>query len=254
MEIMGIPNADRLTYPLVIHDGPGPHSTQVSQVDVNGDPVHLQKKLSVMTSTGRGRGAAYAESTKLQIIRAVLSHPGRTGRQIAESLGLDRSRVNSFLYGEGKRRFGLLEVNWRWYPGRAYEPWTPGDQPVEPYRDHQAVEQSESICAILSRMSITNATLKIRTLSLTLVELAFGEDEYPALDERLQAELIIRKKTLASASKEIEVARHDSSRWAWVIIVILGAWVLILLSNQRPANNQNNLQQPAGAERVLPGQ
>lgn len=214
----------------------------------------LTKKLSVMTSTGRGRGAAYAESTKLQIIRAVLSHPGRTGRQIAESLGLDRSRVNSFLYGEGKRRFGLLEVNWRWYPGRAYEPWTPSDQPVQPYLDHQAVEQTESICAILSRMSITNATLKIRTLSLTLVELAFGEDEYPALDERLQAELIVRKKTLASASKEIEVARHDSSRWAWVIIVILGAWVLILLSNQRPANNQNNLQQPAGAERVLPGQ
>jgi len=121
-------------------------------------------------------------------------------------------------------------------------------------------------------MSITNATLKIRALSLTLVELAFGEDEYPALDERLQAELIIRKKTLEPASKEIQVARHGSSRWAWVIVVVLGAWVLMLLSNQKPANNQNgawvlmllsnqkpannqnNLQQPGEAERVLPRQ
>jgi hypothetical protein len=37
-------------------------------------------------------------------------------------------------------------------------------------------------------MSVTNAILKIRTLSLTLVELTFGENEYPTLDERLQAE------------------------------------------------------------------
>jgi hypothetical protein len=208
-----------------------------------------------MTSTGRGRGATYAESTKLQIIRTVLRQPGRTGRQIAEFLGLDRSRVNSFLYGEGKRCFGLMESNWRWYPGEAHEPWVPSNRPTEPaYRDRPVAEQTESICAILSRMSITNATLKIRTLSLTLVELAFGEDEYPALDERLQAELIIRKKTLESDSKESEVVRHGSSRWAWVIIFVLGAWMLMLLSNQKPANNPNNLQQPGEAERVLPGQ
>lgn len=208
-----------------------------------------------MTSTGRGRGATYAESTKLQIIRAVLRQPGRTGRQIAESLGLDRSRVNSFLYGEGKRRFGLMESNWRWYPGGAHEPWVPSNRPTGPaYGDRPVAEQTESVCAILSKMSITNATLKIRTLSLTLVELAFGEDEYPVLDERLQAELIIRKKTLESASKESQVVRHGSSRWAWFIIVVLGAWVLILLSNQKPANNQNNLLQRGEAERVLPGQ
>ena len=100
------------------------------------------------------------------------------------------------------------------------------------------VEETESVCAILSRMSIANATLKIRTFPLKLVELAFGEDDYPALGERLQAELIIRKKSLESASKEIQVVRHDSSRWAWVIIVVLGAWVLMLLSNQKPENNQ----------------
>jgi hypothetical protein len=49
-------------------------------------------------------------------------------------------------------------------------------------------------------MSITNASLKFRTLSPTHIELAFGEDEYPTLDERLQAELIIREKALESTS------------------------------------------------------
>jgi hypothetical protein len=209
-----------------------------------------------MTSSGGRRGATYAESTKLQIIRAVLRQPGRTGRQIAESLGLERSRVNSFLYGEGKRRFGLMDTNWRWYPDRASEPSMPSSRATEPAdRDDRVVEQTESVCSILSRMSITNATLKIRTLSLTLVELAFGEDEYPTLDERLQAELIIRMKTLESFSKEVQVFRHGNSSWAWLIIVILGVWVLLLLSNnQKPAGNQNNLQQPGETERILPRQ
>lgn len=252
---MRLRNGDKISHPcyLLRHNGFSANSSQSSRRAWGSCTV--TQKLSAMTSTDRGRGATYAESTKLQIIRAVLRQPGRTGRQIAESLGLDRSRVNSFLYGEGKRRFGLMEANWRWYPGKAHEPWVPSNRATEPaYGDRRVVEQTESVCAILSRMSITNATLKIRTLSLTLVELAFGEDEYPALDERLQAELIIRKKTLESASKEVHVVRHGSSRWVWIIVVALGAWVLMLLSNQKPADNQNNLQQPGESVRVLPGQ
>jgi len=251
---MRIRNADKPIHPchLLRHNVFRINSSQ-SRLREAG-PCTLTQKLSAMTSAGRSRGATYAESTKLQIVRAVLRQPGRTGRQIAESLGLDRSRVNSFLYGEGKKRFGLMEANWCWYPGRAHEPWVPSNRATEPaHRDHRVVEQTESVCAILSRMSITNATLKIRTLSLTLVELAFGEDEYPALDERLQAELIIRKKTIESASTSVQVVRHGSSRWVWVIIVVLGAWVLMSLSNQKPADNQNNLQQPGEVERV-PGQ
>jgi len=181
--VMRIRNADKLIHLcyLLSHNGFGINSSQSRRREWGS--CTLTQKLGAMTSTGRGRGATYAESTKLQIIRAVLRQPGRTGRQIAESLGLHRSRVNAFLYGEGKRRFGLMESNWRWYPGRAHEPWMPSNRATEPaYQDHPVVEQTESVCAILSRMSITNATLKIRTLSLKLVELAFGEDEYPALD------------------------------------------------------------------------
>lgn len=206
-----------------------------------------------MARSGRGRGSTYAESTKLLIIRAVLGQPGRTGRQIAESLGLDRSRVNSFLYGEGIRRFGLVNSNWRWFPGKMRENWVPSSPPSTPaYREDRLDEMKESVCSILSRMSITNATLKIRTLSLTLVELAFGEDEYSSLDERLQAELIIRKKSLEAASKEVQVIRRGPNIGLWVVIIVLGVWVLTLLSNQKPADYPSDLQREGEVQPALP--
>jgi hypothetical protein len=206
-----------------------------------------------MARSGRGSGSTYAESTKLLIIRAVLGQPGRTGRQIAESLGLDRSRVNSFLYGEGIRRFGLVNSNWRWFPGKMRENWVPSSPPSTPaYREDRLDEMKESMCSILSRMSITNATLKIRTLSLTLVELAFGEDEYSSLDERLQAELIIRKKSLEAASKEVQVIRRGPNIGLWVVIIVLGVWVLTLLSNQKPADYPSDLQREGEVQPALP--
>jgi hypothetical protein len=206
-----------------------------------------------MARSVRGRGSTYAESTKLLIIRAVLGQPGRTGRQIAESLGLDRSRVNSFLYGEGIRRFGLVNSNWRWFPGKMRENWVPSSPPSTPaYREDRLDEMKESVCSILSRMSITNATLKIRTLSLTLVELAFGEDEYSSLDERLQAELIIRKKSLEAASKEVQVIRRGPNIGLWVVIIVLGVWVLTLLSNQKPADYPSDLQREGEVQPALP--
>ena len=94
MEAMQIRNPDVLIHPyrLLRHNGFSINSSESSRREWRS--CTLTHKLSAMTSTGRGRGATYAESTKLQIIRAVLRQPGCTGRQIAESLGLDRSRVN----------------------------------------------------------------------------------------------------------------------------------------------------------------
>jgi hypothetical protein len=215
-----------------------------------------------MGSWGRGRGAPYAESTKLQIIGAVRRQPGCTGRQIAESLGLDRSRVNAFLYGEGKQRFGLEVKNWRWHPARttirAYEQ---GELPMRPPRNSDAkpdqdahLPTNDSICSMLSKMSITNATLKIRALSLALVELAFNEDEYPALDERLQAELIIRKKTLEAANQTVHTVRQGTSRWVWVVVIILGAWIFALHSNQDQPGRQNLQLQRGDTEHIAPRQ
>jgi hypothetical protein len=207
-----------------------------------------------MTSSGRSRGSTYAESTKLQIVRAVLRQPGRTGRQIAESLGLDRSRVNSFLYGEGKRRFGLSNSSWRWYPGREAVQRFTYEQPTntrERIAKRSDAALTDTVCGILSKMSVTTATLKIRGMSLTLIELAFSEDEYPALDEQLQAELIMRKKTLEAASKEVQIVKQAPSRWFWVLVIVLGTWVLTLLGNQKSGNYQPT-QQQNGVQQTLP--
>jgi hypothetical protein len=209
-----------------------------------------------MTRSGRGRGSDYAETTKRQIIRAVQSQPGRTGGQIAQSLGLDRSRVNSFLYGEGKRRFGLLNSNWRWYPGGealppdSVKPGTGTDQGDS----GSEARLTDSVCAVLSKMSVTTATLKIRSMSLHLVELAFAEDEYPVLDDRLKAELIMRKKSLEATPREVQIVKQEPSRWFWALVVVVGVWMLSLLGNQQPANYETEPRQDGGTERALPGQ
>ena len=205
---------------------------------------------------GRGSGSTYAESTKLLIVRSVLGQPGRTGKQIAQSLGLDRSRVNSFLYGEGKQRFGLVNSNWCWYAAQSIGT-KPRPAPVAATRNgyrREAGSISEGLCVILSRMSLTDATLKIRGMSLTLVELVFAEDEYPMLDERLQAELIMRKRSLEVASQEVRVVKQAPSRWIWAFVIVLGAWMLNLLMNQRPAEYENQLRRGGGMEQVAPGQ
>jgi Winged helix-turn-helix DNA-binding len=215
-----------------------------------------------MGSWRRGRGAPYAESTKLQIIGAVCRKPGCTGRQIAESLGLDRSRVNSFLYGEGKQKFGLEVKNWRWYPARnSIRGFEQGELPTQPPGNPNPnppqggdLPTNDSICSMLSRLSITNATLKIRAFSLTLVELAFNEDEYPALDERLQAELIIRKKTLEATTQTVHTVRQGTNRWVWVVIIILGVWIFALHNSQNQPGRQNLPQQRGDTEQLAPRQ
>jgi hypothetical protein len=102
-------------------------------------------------------------------------------------------------------------------------------------------------------MSLTDATLKIRGMSLTLVELVFAEDEYPMLDERLQVELIMRKRSLEVASQEVRVVKQEPGRWFWALVIVLGAWMLSLLMNQRPEGYENQLRPGGGMEQVAPG-
>lgn len=64
----------------------------------------------------------------------------------------------------------------------------------------------------------------------------------------------MRKKSLEAASKEVQVVKQPPSRWLWVVIMVLGAWVLTLLGNQKPDSYENQPQQGGGTERVLPGQ
>jgi hypothetical protein len=115
-------------------------------------------------------GSSYSDSTKQSIAKEVLLRPGQTGRQIAHRLNLDRSRVNSFLYGEGKNKFGLTLNHWRWYD--------------------------------LTR-------------------------DNGLLDERLKAELAMRRAELLSASQPAKQPRLTRSNlWLWALLILAGIWIL----------------------------
>ena len=177
-------------------------------------------------------GSSLPESTKLRIVKEVTANPGQTGREIANRLGLERSTVNSFLYSEGREMHGLAVRNWRWssgYMSRRPTTHTPPNPPAPPDR---------TICGNLAQLSLTQATIKIRTLSLEIVELAFAEDEYNLLDDRLKAELSIRRTELLKLAP-ITKASSGPSPVIWLLIIIGGLWFATTMSNQprTPAGN-----------------
>ena len=130
---------------------------------------------------------SYVENTKQRIVQYVLTHPGRKGREIALALGLDKSRVNSFLYSEGKRRFGLKESNWRWSASEVNIRNTNSSGSRSSFGFTVAPSSHtldrripvNSICGSLSRLGVTDATLKIRGMNEHQINLAFAEDDYP---------------------------------------------------------------------------
>ena len=192
-------------------------------------------------------GSTYSDQTKERIVNFVRQNPGLKGREIAERLGLDRRRVNGFLYGQGKRTHNLIVEDYCWYPP-AYQPKpasSPASAPKPVYRPKPApqpdpvpqpnpierpvsrpvyrpesashpayprnpVQQPEpiptreipqtSICGSLAAMGRTQATIKIRGMSLEVVELAFQEDDYGLLDDFCKAELAARRSVLLQKS------------------------------------------------------
>ncbi len=165
----------------------------------------------------------YTESTKQRIVKYVHQYPAHTGREIAIALGLDKSRVNSFLYSEGRTRFNLRVDNWRW---TAYA-WTPPTQPRPPEPD--PTPRRYSICDALIQINITDATLKIRAMNETTVNLVFAEDKYNLLDDRLKAELAIRRQELL-ASKPTE-AKHKSPLSNPLVLIAIGLMAFFFIGN-----------------------
>ena len=189
--------------------------------------------------------APYAESTKQRIVDYVRRNPGRTGRDIGIALGLDRSRVNSFLYSEGKRRFGLRVINWRWsaevVQGRTtiVDSW-PTARSARAIGERHGIQSdslpAQSICGALEQVGISNATLKIRGMSEQQVNLAFAEDDYQYLDERLQVELAIRRSELL-AQKPSPSTKPSPLQNPLVIIGIFLIGILWLSSTINNANS-----------------
>ena len=196
----------------------------------------------------------YAESTKQRIIHYVLRNPGHTGGEIALALGLDKSRVTSFPYSEGRQRLGLQDNNWKWsatgvasrYRRTSRRPpvYVPPVPPSGGSRERQP--PITSICGSLSRLSITDATLKIRGMNEEQINLAFAKDDYGMLDDRLEAELAIRRSELLSA-RRVEVG--PSSPFGNPLVLIgLGLMIVIFLGNVMSNSSSDRLPQ-----RSVPG-
>lgn len=162
-----------------------------------------------MTSRPWSPGSAYPESTKRSIVLEVYRISGRRGREIAASLNLDKSKVNSFLHDEGKRIYGLRQVSYTWFPpieNTPSPPPAPAPRPVVP-----PPTQPTSVCRALSELPLTQATLKIRSLSLEIMDLAFAEDDFSLLDDRIKAELSIRRAELmANNTPEKHAVRYPN--------------------------------------------
>ena len=176
--------------------------------------------------TARSR-SPFSDSTKLRIIQEVKNHPGQKAREIAKKLGLDRSMVSAFLHQEGKQKHGLLQHNYCWYSRTAALTPAPDSVP------------DQSICGTLARLPITQATIKIRSLSLEIVQLAFEEDEYSLLDDRLKAELAQRLAKLENPTTA-PIKRSASPSWVvWIAIIFSSLWLFTTLNNQQRPQGGN---------------
>ena len=196
---------------------------------------------------------SYAESTKQRIIQYVLTYPGHKGGEIASALGLDKSRVNSFLYSEGKRRFGLQESKWRWTASGVVIPNTgnmhrrsSNGSTFTPSEGNQVRQAPiNSICGSLSRLSVTDATLKIRGMNEHQINLAFAEDDYSCLDDRLQAELAMRRSELLNAKSAMTGSTSPFSNP--LVVIALGLMAVIFLGNV-----MNNSSTDSSPQRSIP--
>ena len=165
-------------------------------------------------------------------------------------LGLDKSRVNSFLYSEGRRRFGLQVNNWRWSAsglvGQSAGRRTGYGHLVDPSgRNRERGVPINSICGALSQLGLSDATLKIRGMNEQQINLAFAEDEYSLLDDRLQAELAMRRTELLNAKPVVTASASPFSNP--LVVIALGFMALIFLGNV-----MNNSSSDRSPQRAVP--
>ena len=180
-----------------------------------------------------GYRSTLPHSIKREIILQVHRHPGRRARKIAAALNLDLKRVNQFLHYEGKQYYGLRQVNYDWYPPNA--PITAPIPPAGPI-----TSGPKSICRALSELPRSEATLKIRTLDLNIVELAFADDDFPLLDDQLKAELSIRRAELMAIQTPEKASIQGSNIWLLIFGLSIALLTSFVISNNRQDNGRQS--------------
>jgi len=171
----------------------------------------------------------FPNSTKQAIVLEVYRLPGRRARRIAAALNLELKKVNQFLFYEGIPYYGLRQINYDWYP-----PSVSRVQPGPPVRS--TVAGTKSICKALSELPLSEATLKIRSLNLDIVELVFADDDFNLLDDQLKAEFSIRRAELMASKAPDKATSRISSAWVLIIALTIVLSASIFMSNNRPNN------------------
>jgi len=172
----------------------------------------------------------FSNSIKRAIVLEVYRLPGRRARRIATALNLELRKVNQFLFYEGKPYYGLRQVSYDWYP-----PLPSTAQPDPPVRP--SITGPKSICRALSELPLSEATLKIRSLNLDIVELVFADDDFHLLDDQLKAEFSIRRAELMASKAPDKAASRISGAWLLIIALSIALSISIFVSNNRPNND-----------------
>jgi len=171
----------------------------------------------------------FSNSIKRAIVLEVYRLPGRRARRIATALNLELRKVNQFLFYEGKAYYGLRQINYDWYP-----PSPSTAQPDPPVRP--TITGPKSICRALSELPLSEATLKIRSLNLDIVELVFADDDFHLLDDQLKAEFSIRRAELMASKAPAKATSRISGAWLLIIALSIALSISIFASNNRPNN------------------
>lgn len=178
-----------------------------------------------------GYKSTFSDSIKRAIVTEIYRSPGRRARKIAAALNLDLKKVNQFLFYEGKSNYGLRQINYDWYP--------PAAAPVVAPKPSVGMITNgpKSICRALSELPRSEATLKIRTLNLDVVELVFADDDFSLLDDQLKAECSIRRAELMARKIPEKNTLRLSTVWLLIIAVLIAWSMAIVMSSNRPVNH-----------------
>lgn len=191
---------------------------------------------------------------KSSIVALVRRRPGLTGRQIAAELDLDKGRVNSFLYGEGKERLGLIVRHWHWSAPELTRATSTSAQRPQPtpilegttepslqdsLRTFQfsgtprlATPASEpaapGICRVLLQLPEARALRQIDRMEVEAIDRACAEDDYPDLGEDLQIALATRRASLLDRQEQAR-RRRTTTLWGWLVRIAAVALLIQLL-------------------------
>jgi hypothetical protein len=171
----------------------------------------------------------FSNSIKRAIVLEVYRLPGRRARRIAAALNLELRKVNQFLFYEGKPYYGLRQINYDWHP-----PSPSAAQPDPPARP--TITGPKSICRALSELPLSEATLKIRSLNLDIVELVFADDDFHLLGDQLKAEFSIRRAELMASKAPDKATSRISGAWLLIIALCIALLISVFVSNNRPNN------------------